>query len=95
METTSTTLMTAAADVATDELEVLMSKYQQHIQLQNVCCPAAYIIIVIIILPTTYMHACSIIHSPDGLVEPAAVKNGKYVKYDVVDAAEVAMFHFV
>ena len=34
------------------------------------------------------MHACSfIIHSPDGLVEPAAVENGTYAKYDVVDVA--------
>ena len=33
------------------------------------------------------MHACSFIHSPDGLVEPAAVENGTYVKYDIVDVA--------
>ena len=26
-------------------------------------------------------------NSPDGLVEPAAVENGTYVKYDVVDVA--------
>ena len=30
--------------------------------------------------------------SPDGLIEPAAVENGTYLKYDVVDVAvEVGM----
>ena len=47
----------------------------------------------IIILSTTYMQFYY--NSPDGLVEPAAVENDTYVKYDVVDVAEVAMFHIV
>ena len=43
-------------------------------------------IIIIISLSTTCSY---IIHSPhpDGLVEPVAVENGTYLKYDVVDVA--------
>ena len=51
------------------------------------------IIVMIIILSTTCMQFYY--NSPDGLVEPAALENGTYVKYDVVDVAEVARFHVI